>query len=84
MEAYKRRPASYGSYLQAYRQSHGDDSVVSDAVLRSRLDEGIKNGWKPDTRTVLGAVRWYHRPQIGANPQLSDLYDPIIRAYFER
>jgi len=84
VEAYKQRPASYGSYLQAYRQHWGDDSAASDSLLRSRLDEGIMNGWKPDTRTVFGALRWYHRPQIGANPQLADLYDPIIRTYFER
>lgn len=83
VNVYRKRAASYGSYLEAYRTENGDDDGVSDDELRRRLDAGIKKGWKPDKRTVLGAVRWYHRSQIGANPQLADLYDPIIRRYFE-
>src|SRR5260370_3548048 len=32
---------------------------------------------------VFGALRWYHRAEVGANPAFAELYEPIIRKYLE-
>jgi len=79
----KNRPVSYGSFLGVYRDVYGDMSGESDAEVRRRLDEGIASGWQTDASRVYGAVRWYHRAKTGANPQLAELYAPIIRKYLE-
>lgn len=68
------RRHSYGSYFGAYYQRYGADM----RDLEGRIDRGIAGGWRPDTSASLGAVRWYHRPSEGANPQLATMYAPII------
>jgi hypothetical protein len=79
----KNRGVSYGSFLGSYRQKYGLDVKASDVEVRKRMDGGIASGWKTDCSRVLGAVRWYHRAEVGANPGLADLYEPIIRKYLE-
>ena len=79
----KNRPVSYGSFLGAYRDKYGVDFSASPTEVKRRFNEGIKNGWITDASRVYGAVRWYHRPEVGANPQLAELYRPIIRQYLE-
>ena len=79
----KNRPVSYGSFLGAYRAKYGVDLNVSPAEVKRRLNEGIKSGWTTDASRVYGAVRWYHRQEVGANPELADLYFPIVRKYLE-
>jgi hypothetical protein len=79
----KDRPVSYGSFLGEYRAHHGDESQVHEDELRRRLDAGIQSGWTTDASRVYGAVRWYHRAASGANPQLAELYQPIIRTFLE-
>lgn len=71
------RPYSFGSYMVAYRNAYGSD----DADMGNRIDSGIRSGWKPDTSAAMGAVRWYHRRVSGANPQLAELYEPIIAEF---
>jgi hypothetical protein len=80
----KNRLVSYGSYRDAYLQAFGDDilTIPFTPEVKSRLDNNIAN-WTTDASRVMGAVRWYHRQSSGANPKLADLYEPIIRAYFE-
>jgi len=53
------------------------------AEVKQRLDDGIAAHWAKDASPVYGAVRWYHREEVGANPALAELYAPIIHAYFE-
>jgi hypothetical protein len=79
-----KRPRSYGSYLQSYRREFGVDLKVSDADLRKRMDNGIAKGWKPDADCppVLGALRWYFRAESKGNPELAELYAPIVRKWF--
>lgn len=72
------RPHSYGSFLGTYRKVHGSDATD----IRTRIHHGTESGWKPDTTPPLGAVRWYHRKDTGANPQLADLYDIIVGHFF--
>jgi hypothetical protein len=79
----KNRPVSYGSFLGAYRQKYGVDLTASSEEVKRRIDQGIAAGWKTDASRVFGAVRWYHRAEVGANPALAELYRPIIRAYLE-
>jgi hypothetical protein len=79
----KNRPVSYGSFLGAYRQKYGVDMKASPDEVKRRMEQGIAGGWKTDSSRVLGAVRWYHRAEAGANPALAELYVPIIRAYLE-
>jgi hypothetical protein len=79
----KNRGVSYGSFLGAYRDKYGVDLSVPAKTVADRVDAGIKTGWKTDSSRVLGAVRWYHRPESGANPGLAELYAPIIRHYLE-
>lgn len=79
----KNRPVSYGSFLGAYREKYGIDMGASTDEVKRRLDEGIASGWKTDASRVYGAVRWYHREEVGANPELAELYKPIISAYLE-
>ena len=79
----KNRPVTYGSFLGAYRKQYGTDLSAPASEVKRRLDAGIAGGWKTDASRVYGAVRWYHRAEAGANPQLADLYAPIIRNYLE-
>ena len=69
------RPFSYGSYLESYRTQYGRNDATD---MTSRMDDGIRRGWRPDAPAVNGAVRWYHRIETGGNPGLADLYEPII------
>ncbi len=74
------RPHSYGSYLRAYYNSkYGSDMTD----VQNRMNGGIASGWAPDVSAPYGAVRWYHRPDIGANPQLADLYSVIIERFIK-
>jgi hypothetical protein len=68
---------SYGSYLGAYYAHYGTDFTD----MNARMDAGIAAGWKPDASPAYGAVRWYHRPGIGANPGLAALYSKIVDYY---
>lgn len=79
----KNRPVSYGCFLGEYRQKYGTDFGVPPEEVRRRMDEGIAAGWKTDCSRVFGAIRWYHREEAGANPELAELYRPIVRAYLE-
>lgn len=72
--AYRQRPLSFGSFLGAYGQAYGDDPTD----MTVRIADGIRAGWAPDASGPYGAVRWYHRPWTGANPQLAELYREII------
>lgn len=81
LDAYKQRPLSYGSYLSAYREHCGGGDLT--ATARKCMDDGISRGWKPEAKGVLGAIRWYHREETGANPALAGLYEPIVRKYLE-
>jgi len=78
-----KRPDSYGSYLGSYREKYGVDLSASPTEIRSRIDNGIAAGWLKDVSAVYGAIRWYHRAEAGANPQLADIYAPIINTYFK-
>ncbi|MGZ9159222.1 MAG: hypothetical protein ACXW36_10205 [Nitrospira sp.] len=71
------RPHSFGSYLVAYRNVYGND----DSDMGNRIANGMRGGWLPDTSAALGSVRWYHRRVSGANPQLAELYEPIIEQF---
>jgi hypothetical protein len=73
------RQLSYGSYLGAYYQHYGSDT----SNFESRVMAGVASGWRPDVSGPHGAVRWYHRPNVGGNPQLATLYEPIIDLYFK-
>ena len=79
----KNREHSYGSYLKAYRAQYGLDPTVPLAEVRRRMDRGIAGGWEADVSAVYGAVLWYHREEVGANPKLAELYKPIIGEYFK-
>jgi hypothetical protein len=68
------RPYSFGSYLVTYRQTYGSDATD----IETRIADGIRSGWTPDCSAPVGAVRWYHRQDTGANPQLAELYVEII------
>jgi hypothetical protein len=79
----KNRPVSYGSFLGSYRKEYGVDLRAVPSEVKHRLDQGISSGWPTDASRVYGAVRWYHRVETGANPQLAEIYRPIIRKYLE-
>lgn len=76
----QRRPLSYGSYLRSYYAQYGDD--ITDVT--ARMDAGIAAGWAPDSSGPCGAYRWYHRPQVGANPQLADMYCVIADQFLRQ
>jgi len=80
-----KRPHSYGSYLQSYRQKFGVDLGASEVEVRKRMDDGITKGWKPDSNCppVLGALRWYFRAESKGNPELAELYAPIVRKWVQ-
>jgi hypothetical protein len=83
----KNRLVSYGSFVDAYWRRYGADVLemgALSATVRRELDNGIgPGGWSTDASRVFGAVRWYHRKGTGANPQLAELYRPIVKAYLE-
>lgn len=93
VQRYKERPLSYGSYMGAYRREYGVDMDASRDKMIRRMNEGIvppprpgepsRQPWLPDAGPASGAVRWYHRPETGANPLLWALYEPIIKRYLE-
>ncbi len=78
---YTERAHSYGSYFGTYKAQYGDDATDFDARLKS----GADGGWGPDAGVspALGAVRWYHRSNTGANPQLAELYSVIIERFLK-
>jgi hypothetical protein len=81
----KNRPDNYGMYLGSYRQKYGVDctgAVGKDEMIR-RIEAGIKSGWKPDAPRVLGALRWYFRAETGGSPGLAEVYEPIVRRWFQ-
>lgn len=87
-KGYSGRAESFGSYMKAYRAQYGGDVPGGDSeeAIKKRkmlLVQGLASGWKRDENVtpVYGAVRWYHRLEAGANPQLAELYAPIIHKY---
>ena len=76
-------PVSYGTYLGSYRREFGIDLPASDNEVTKRMDAGIAKGWKPDRDCppLLGALRWYFRAESKGNPELAELYAPIVRAW---
>jgi len=81
----KNRLVSYGSFVGAYQEEYGENilEIEFNNDVKRRLDEGIAKGWRTDASRVYGAVRWYHRPSTGANRELAEIYEPIIKAYLE-
>lgn len=77
----KNREVSYGCYLGHYRAEHPGDYSADLKTMSQRIREGISKGWQPDCPRVLGALRWYFRPESGGNPELAELYAPIVEAY---
>jgi hypothetical protein len=73
------REHPYGSYLDNYRAQFGDDLTDFD----NRVRQGVRGGWGPNISAVKGAILWYHRPSTGANPQLAELYFPIIDRFIK-
>jgi len=72
------RPRSYGSYMIQYYAKYGKDT--------GDMQNRIKNsGWAadPGVSSPLGALRWYNRPSVGANPRLAELYAPVLNAYIK-
>lgn len=69
------RPHSYGSYMLQYYAKYGKDTSDMQNII-------AKSGWSPDpgVSPALGALRWYNRPSLGANPRLAELYAPILEA----
>jgi hypothetical protein len=74
------RPLTNGSWLRAYYKLYGSDTSAQKMV--ERMNAGIEAGWRPDVSALNGVLRWYHRPEIGGNPQLATLYGPVIDRYF--
>lgn len=35
-----------------------------------------------ESNPVMGALAWYHRPEAGGNPEIAELYRPLIEEYF--
>lgn len=74
----KQRGKSFGSYLDEYYKRYGNNLEN----LEAKVSSGAASGWPSDGRAIYGAVRWYHRPSTGANPQLAKLYQDIIAHFF--
>lgn len=70
----QQRDHSFGSFLGAYHAQYGEDATD----IETRIADGIRSGWAPECSAPLGAVRWYHRKDTGANPALATLYEPIL------
>jgi hypothetical protein len=68
------RQLSYGSYFVQYYRLYGSDPTDT----KTRMVDGVANHWERDASGPFGAVRWYHRAETGANPQLAELYASII------
>ena len=73
------RGKSYGSYIVRYYQLYGSDPKA----MKAKVADGVANHWPSDVSGPFGAVRWYHRAETGANPQLAELYAAIINAYIK-
>jgi len=76
------RPVNYGCYLEAYRHRYHDDFNASKEVMIARIKEGINIGWNPDCSPIIGALRWYFREESGGNPDIAEIYKPIIDYLF--
>jgi hypothetical protein len=35
-----------------------------------------------ETNPVMGALVWYHREELGGNPEIAELYRPLVQKYF--
>lgn len=46
-------------------------------------DAETRVAFLPDTyRPVYGALRWYHRAEAGGNPEVAELWKPIVERWF--
>ena len=75
------RRYTWGSYFDEFYKRYGNDLTDAD----NRLIAGATVQQWPRTGTpAYGAVRWYHRPSQGANPQLVEVWKPLIDYYLHR
>lgn len=82
LDQYRRnRPICSGCYLKAYHEAYPNDWKASEKTTQERIQKGIAKGWEPECPSVLGALRWYFRYETGGNPELAELYAPIIDWY---
>ena len=77
VHTYAGRSASFGSYMSQYYLAN----PLGQKDMLGEIKQGIWSGWQPEGSASFGAVRWYHRPVVGANPMLAKLYKPIIEKY---
>lgn len=45
--------------------------------------KNLGNSILGETNPVMGALAWYHRKEIGGNPEISELYRPLIEQEFD-
>jgi hypothetical protein len=77
----KNRPVCAGCYLSHYRKAYPGDYGANEATMKSRIKAGIASGWKTDCPRVLGALRWYFRPESGGCSSLAELYEPMVNEW---
>lgn len=44
--------------------------------------ENYGNTILKEENKVMGAMAWYHRPELGGNPEIAEIYRPVIERYF--
>lgn len=74
------RPTNYGCYLQSYRKKYQD--LVDLEKMNKRMIEGIASGWTADCHPIIGALRWYFRPESGAGWGPAAIYEKVLSLYF--
>jgi hypothetical protein len=80
----KNRPVCSGCFLGHYREAFRGNYDADEVTMVTKINEGRKQqGWTPDCPRVLGALRWYFRPEppSNANPELAELYKPIVESF---
>lgn len=45
-------------------------------------EENFGNTILGETNSVMGALAWYHRAEAGGNPEMAELYRPLVQKYF--
>lgn len=75
------RPRNYGCYFETLRREQ--PGVLGRDSMKTAIDRGVGRGWQPDCHPVVGALRWYFRPETGAGWGPALIWERVVEEVLE-
>lgn len=70
------------AHLLALRFKPTPVSWLNRQIYAATRGRNLGNSQLGETNAVMGALAWYHRREAGGNPEIAELYRPLIERYF--